>query len=211
MKPGFLFCVALVLGWVVVDNNCPAAIVSPVGPPGGEAVIREAFQGLSQSISRYLGGYQIEDLTIAAPFRDYSVGLTNLAFGQLLAAVRVGNWRYPLMHGTNAVGAAELRADPTDGTTLKFAGLDTSVFPGETLEAMRRAEQWPQIKGKDYELRRLDCPAVQFVGVWLHGRSDDILIPLPPTGGRWNAYQAYSESEMIKLLQSEAEGKLKLH
>ena len=42
------------------------------------------------------------------------------------------------------------------------------------------------------------------------GKSDDILIPLPPTGGRWNACQPYSESEMIKLLQPEAEKKLKM-
>jgi hypothetical protein len=106
------------------------------------------------------------------------------------------------------VGAAELMTEQTNGTVMKFAGLDTSDFPRETLEAMRRAEQLPQIKAQDFELRRLDCPSVLFVAVWLHGKSDDIIIPLPPTGGRWNAYQPYSESEMIKLLQPEAEKKL---
>ncbi|HEV2437302.1 MAG TPA: hypothetical protein VG077_15020, partial [Verrucomicrobiae bacterium] len=75
MNPKLLLCLTLVLSGSL---NCPAAIIYPKAPAGGQQVIREAFkQGLSRSISRYLGGYQIEDLTIANPFRDYSVGLTN--------------------------------------------------------------------------------------------------------------------------------------
>ena len=206
MKPKLLLCLALVFG---SDLNCPAAILHPEAPDGGEQVIRESFKGLSRSISRYLGGYQIEDLTIARPFRDYAVGLTNLASGQLLPAARAGTWRYLLLHGTNAVGAAELMADPANGAALKFANLDTTDFSRETQEALRRAESLPRIQKQDYELRRLDCPSVLFVAIWLHGKSDDILIPLPPTRGRWNAWQPYSESEMIKLLQSEAEKRLK--
>lgn len=207
MNPKLLLCLALVLS---SGLNCPAAIIYPKAPDGGQQVIHETFrQGLSRSISRYLGGYQIEDLTIASPFRDYSVGLTNLAAGQLLADARAGTWRYLLMHGTNAVGAAELRADPTNSTALIFAGLDTTDLSRETQEALRRSEQLPQIKEKDYELRRLDCPSILFVAVWLHGKSDDILVPLPPAKGRWNAYQAYSERQMIELLQPMAEKRLK--
>ena len=208
MNSKLLLCLVLALSGGL---NCPAAILYPKAPDGGQQVIREAFKGLSRSISRYLGGYQIEDLTIARPFRDYSVGLTNLAAGQLLPAARAGTWRYLLMHGTNAVGAAELMADPTNTTSLKFAGLDTTDFSRETQEALRRAEHLPQIKEQDYELRRLDCPSILFVAVWLHGKSDDIFFPLPPTWNRWNAYQPYSESEMIKLLQPEAEQRLKAH
>jgi len=200
-------CLALVLSG---ELNCPAAIGYPQAPDGGQQVIRHTFkQGLSRSISRYLGGYQIEDLTIANPFRDYSVGLTNLAAGQLLPAARAGAWRYLLMNGTNAVGAAELMADPTNRAALKFAGLDTTDFSRETQEALQKVESLPQIQKQDYELRRLDCPSVLFVAVWLHGKSDDILIPLPPTSGRWNACQPYSERQMLELLQPEAEKRLK--
>lgn len=206
MNSKLLLCLALVLSGGL---NSPAAILYPKAPEGGQQVIREAFKGLSRSISRYLGGYQIEDLTIANPFRDYAIGLTNLASGQLLAGTRAGTWRYLLMHGTNTVGAAELMADPTNGMALKFAGLDTTDFSREMLEALRQAESLPQIQKQDYELRRLDCPSVLFVAVWLHGKSDDILIPLPPTTGHWNAYQTYSERQLIELLQPEAEKRLK--
>ena len=32
--------------------------------------------------------------------------------------------------------------------------------------------------GQEYEFRRLDSPGVSFVAAWLHGKSDDIIIPL---------------------------------
>src|SRR5579859_2017875 len=208
MNPKLFLCLALILGGLP-GYHCSAAVIYPKVPDGGEQIIRGSFQGMSRSISRYLGGFQIEDLTIAKPFRDYSVGLTNLASGQLLPATRAGTWRYLLLHGTNAVGAAELRADPTNSTALKFAGLDTTDFSRETQEALRRAESLPQIQKQDYELRRLDRPAILFVAVLLHGKSDDILIPLPPTWGRYNPYQPYSERQMIELLRPEAEQRLK--
>ncbi len=208
MNSKLLLCLALVLSGLP-DHNCPAAIIYPKAPDGGRQIIYETVRGMSRSISRYLGGFQIEDLTIADPFRDYSVEPTNLVSGQLLSAAKRGTWRYLLTHGTNAVGAAELIADTTNGTTLKFANLDTTDFSKETLEALRKAEQLPQIQKQDYELRRLDCPSILFVAVWLHGKSDDIIIPLPPTFGRWNAYQPYSERQMLKLLKPEAKKKLK--
>jgi len=100
-------------------------------------------------------------------------------------------------------------ADEKTGKVLKSAGFGKAVYSNETLEALRMAEQLPQIKKQDYELRCLDDMSLHFVMVWLHGKSDDILIPLPPTFGRWNAYQPYSESEMINLLKPEAGKKLK--
>jgi hypothetical protein len=51
-------------------------------------------------------------------------------------------------------------------------------------------------------------PWILFRAVWLHGKSDDIIIPLGATFGRWNAMQPYSESEMLKLLQPDAKKKL---
>ena len=55
-----------------------------------------------------------------------------------------------------------------------------------------------------YEFRVLDLPMLDFSAVWLHGKSDDILVPLPPFYNRnWNANQSYKESEIIKLLQPE--------
>jgi hypothetical protein len=208
MNCKLLLCLTLVLS-VLPGHKCHAAIIYPKAPDGGRQMVYESVRELPRSISRYLGGFQIEDLTIADPYRDYYVGPTNLASGQLLSAAKPGAWRFLLMHGTNAVAAAELIADNKNGKALKFANLDQTDFSNETLKALRKAEQLPQIEKQDYELRRLDCPPILFVAVWLHGKSDDIIIPLPDTFGRWNAYQPYSESEMIKLLKPAAEKRLK--
>jgi len=200
MKPKLLLCLALVL-----SGHCFAAIVYPKAPDGGKQIVAKSLDGTflkSLKISR------VEDLTIADPYRDYGVDLRNLAAGRLLSATRPAAWNYLLLRGTNVLGMEQLIAD--DKTkTLKFNGLYQTDFSDEMLEALGMAQQLPQVKKQDYEIRRLDCPSILFVAVWLHGKSDDIIIPLGATFGRWNALQPYSEGEMIKLLKPEAQKKLK--
>ena len=108
----------------------------------------------------------------------YGIALTNLASGQFLSATKT--WGY-------------------------FSG---DAFDTKIVEALQKAEQLPQVKNQDYEPRLMSITPILFVGVWLHGKSDDIIIPLPNTFGRWNAYQPYSESQLIQLLKREAKKKL---
>jgi hypothetical protein len=198
MNPRTFFYLALML-----SANCQAAIIYPKAPDGGRQIIHENLN------PKFLGISRIEDVTIANPYQEYFVGPTNLAFGKLLSSATPGGWRYLLIYGTNAVGAVRLIADEKAGKALQFAGLHETDFSNETLAALRMAEQLPQIKKQDYEVRRLESPSIYFVAIWLHGKSDDIIIPLPPTFGRWNAYQLYSESQMIKLMKPGAEQILK--
>ena len=116
---------------------------------------------------------------------------------------------YPLLRGTNVVGAEGIIADEKTGKALRANGLYQTDFSREMFEALRIAAQLPRVKTYNYEVRRLDIPPVLFVALWLHGESDDIIIPLPPTFERWKAYQPYSESEMLKLLKPEVKKKMK--
>ena len=207
MKPILLLCLALILGG---GFNCQAAVVSPQAPAGGRQI---AFECVSQMLKEHPDGpvlaepgLKIADVSVAEPFGLYYVGLTNLAAGKLLSVAESSSWQYLLLHGTSAVGAVTLKQ--TNGKLI-FAGLYETDCSSETLEALRIAGQLPQVKKQDYELRRLDVPSILFVAVWLHGKSDDIIIPLPNTFGRWNAYQAYSESQMIRRLKPEAEKVMK--
>ncbi len=199
VKPGIMIPLLLAL---VLGGHCQAAIVYPQAPEGGRQIVVHNLD------PHFLGVSSAADLIIAAPCRIYYVGLTNLAAGQLLSAASDGQWAYLLLQGTNAAGMIELMVGKTDEKTLEFAGLYKSNFSNETLTAMRTAQQWPLIQKEDYEVRRLECPSVTFVAVWLHGKSDDLIIPLPPTFGRWKAYQPYSESEILKTLEAEAKAQL---
>jgi hypothetical protein len=112
--------------------------------------------------------------------RSYEAGLTNLVSNRLLSTA-----------------------------VLMSAGFSGDAFDAKIPRALQIAEQLPQVKERDYEPRLLDISPILFVAVWLHGEKDDIIIPLPPTWNRWNAYQSYSEKELIPLLKPEAEKKLK--
>jgi hypothetical protein len=96
----------------------------------------------------------------------------------------------------------------SNGKLRKPGGVSEGGFYGSILVGLQKAQELPQVQKQDYECRYLDSP-VFFHAIWLHGKSDDIIIPLPPTWNEWNAYQPYSESEITKLLKPEAKNKLK--
>ena len=204
MNSKTILCLSLLLA-----GHARASITYPPAPEGGRRMVEENAGEILQSDPRFLGGYHLTELTIAAPYRSYGVGPGDLAEGRLLSVAKSrGNWMYLFLHETNAVGMGGLIADEKTGKALKSNGLYQTDFSIETLAALHVAEQLPQVKKQDYELRRLDCPSILFVAVWLHSKSDDIIIPIGPTFGRWNALQPYAEGQMSKLLQKEARKKL---
>jgi hypothetical protein len=210
VKSKIILCLALVL-----SGNCIAAIVYPKAPEGGRQLV---FENVGQMLREHpdgtaisIRGLQIEDVTIAEPHRWYSVGATNLASGNLLSVAGSICWRYLLIHGRNAAGVATVfDANAKTGDALRFGALYQTGFSDDTLEALRKAKSLTQVKTQDYELRFLQVPAINFVAVWLHGKSDDIIMPLPPTFGRkLNAYQPYPESQIIKVLEPDAKEVMK--
>ncbi len=193
MKPKLLLCLALVL-----SGNCHAAIVYPKAPDGGGEIVSNNLD------AKLLGVSSTKNLIIKISYREYFVGTTNLAAGQLLSSATLGGWQYLIIHGTNAVGAAELNADETNGSSPRFNSLEKPFYPDAPLKALQIAEQLPQVIKSDYEFRHLDIMHT-FRAVWLHGQSDDIIIPIPLTYAPLKAYQPYSESQIIQLLQPEAQ------
>jgi hypothetical protein len=98
--------------------------------------------------------------------------------------------------------------DPKDGKLIKRTGVSEGEFYASILIGLQKVKELPQVQKQDYECRYLSSPFL-FQAIWLHGKSDDIVIPLPPTWNGWNAYKQYSESEITKLLKPEAENRLK--
>jgi hypothetical protein len=206
MNPKFLLGLAFVL-----SGNCFAAIIYPQAPDGGRQLVYHMASTTLQQVPGFFGGLRVEDLTIAEPYQSYYVVSSNLVAGKLVAATKSGyggGWQYLLTHATNDVGMAYLKADEKTGKALICTGI--GPYHGR-LEALRIAEQLPQVKERDYELRSLDLPWFFFRAVWLHGKADDIFIPLPDNWNRWKAYQPCSESEMIKILKPIEQKELDRH
>lgn len=182
----------------VMTFSVNAGIIYPKGPEGGKQLVSTNLD------LAFLGVPHNTELRIGDPCRVYGVGLTNLAAGKFLSMAISSTWHYLLMDGTNAAGAADVVADKGTGK-LRFNGLYQTDFSKETLVALRIAEKLPAVQKSNYEFRWLDCPGIAFVAVWLHRKSDDIIIPLPNTFGRWLAYEPYSERAMLMLLKPAAQ------
>jgi hypothetical protein len=142
MKPKLILWLALVL-----SGNCYAAIVYPKAPDGGRQMVYKMASETIHSNPSFFKGLGIEDLTIADPYQSYSVGSTDLASGKLLSAVKCGyggGWQYLLMHGTNAVGLAYLKADEKTGNALKCYELDQAGSSVGRIQALQIAGQLSQ-------------------------------------------------------------------
>jgi hypothetical protein len=151
------------------------------------------------------GDIRPRDLSHSQPHPVYFVPLDQLVKGKLLGAAKQTSWRYLLVYRKTAVAEAELSARQQGGKggaakELEFLGLTHGPFTSATIEALTAAEKLPAVVKADYELRLLKVPSVYLVALWLHGASDDILVPMgdPPGGLKKN--RAYTEGQVVKAL-----------
>jgi hypothetical protein len=191
------------------------AIIMRSAPRGGAAILAANVTDLMRA-KRVPHGMKAdmhpEELAHSEPHPVYVSTLDDLAAGKLLGAAKQTGWRYLLVHSDAAVAEAELSAGRhgakgakgTKGKALEFAGLTHGPFTGATVDALHAAERLPQVEKADYELRLLKVPAVYLVALWLHGRDEDILIPMgnPPAGLKKN--KPYSEAGVIRALREVA-------
>jgi hypothetical protein len=181
-----------------VGANCDASIVYPTAPDagGGRQVILDMLRQDNYLMATLFKGIKLDELTIGDPYQDYTAGMDDVAAGRMLAEAILGtDWLYPVMHGTTLVAVAWVRPP-------KRAGFEEQHLSIEMQNALRVAEQLPQVKEHDYEFRHLSVPHF-FEAVWLHSESDDILIPL--RNGPLVACQPYSEGQVTKALKQEVE------
>ena len=151
----------------------------------------------------------MEELTVGDAFQAYIPTQQAISSGQLLSKLKVADLYYFVMRGTNAIGMAAVRMDEKSGSPIKVTsyrrGSATKMWTG-----LQIAKQLPQTQMHDFEFRYLDISPLYFRAVWLHGQSDDIILPLPPTYGMWNAYQPYSEPQVVEILKSVIQKRSKL-
>lgn len=191
-----------------MGTTASAAIIYPVEPEGGrQMVMRFAAEFVGKDLPPFTGISSTDELTFAHPIQAFEAG--NLAKGQLLPGATSGGngwqaWKYFFMRGTNIIGVAWLEADEKTGKAVKCTSIGESGFNAEIETTLNEAAQMPEVQLHDYEARLLDDHLVSFFAVWLHGKTNDIIIPLAPTFNRFNADQPYSERQIIEILEPEA-------
>jgi hypothetical protein len=214
MKPKLLLCLALVSSGGLPDANCDAAIIFP---KQGEEYRTIAYQ---KTVSFYHDAnpgfapknFQIDKLNVTNGFNWYRVDFPSVLSGKLLPPTDSASrgWNYLMMCGTNMVGVMELAWDTNHWS---FGGF---ICSGATLKgqqdpiwvALEKAKRLPQVKDQDYEFRYITYGGMEFPMIWLHGNSDDILIPISDSYGKWKAYKPYSEKQIVKLLKPVVEDEL---
>ena len=188
-------------GFLFAVNCIDAAILYPPAPEGGKEIAYRHLgkvPGLVRKIRPE--PVSVREMTLSAPHQRYGALVDDLARGELLSKARLSTWRYLVLH--EGVGIA----DVTLNQDLTFNGVSASILHEATLIALREAEKLPQVKEKDYELRFLEVQGAHFLAIWLHGKSEDILIPVADRFiSPLKANKAYSEAEVIKVLKPKAE------
>ncbi|HEY8040171.1 MAG TPA: hypothetical protein VIF15_10275 [Polyangiaceae bacterium] len=163
------------------------AIVSPTEPPQGQQVLQGV---LSYLLSRNdapwtqsaLGGASVDQVQYTQPHMAYSIGVDALASGQFLDAAQPMGWRYLLIDPSGAKSLAEVYLATGSDGNLAFSAVSYGPTGPATVDALSDLEQNnASVQSSDYELRYLQVPALAFFALWLHGASDDIIRPIPPT------------------------------
>ena len=191
----------VLIGWILlgVAGSCEAAIVFPKAPAGGRQM------AIAHARDKHFRLIPESSVTLAAPYMGYFSGGDELIAGDFLSAARPGRWRYVFSRDNKPIATVVLEvADKKTGQALDYNSVEFP-FANEVL-ALQKARELPQVQRSDYEVRFLQSVSPPFVGLWLHGESDDLIMPLPPTvGRRFEAYRAYPASQITAVLKPEAE------
>jgi hypothetical protein len=144
------------------------------------------------------------------PVPVYELGLDDLAAGRGSNAARLVAWRYLLITGNKARQAAEIIPDPASGGS-RFGALTTGFVSGME-EAVRVADQLPEVQKGTYEMRALRIPAMYIMAVWLKDQKvkQDRFIVMPPAFPPIKPLIAYGPADFLTALQAMAAKKVSL-
>ncbi len=181
-------CLVAVLG----GAQCHAGLVFQPAPPDQQKAVeswcKKHLPGQSWPASAT--NWLAEDIKTGIAVQSYYVEPKDVAAGRLFSAVKRGAWTFLITDKDIVIGCAWCAAD-----SALCTGFGTNVDPA----ALSVVEQLPQTKAQDYEVR--DFGAGLFRGLWLHGKTNEILIPADSGYGSWVPYRPISEAQLLKISQ----------
>ncbi|HEY4414297.1 MAG TPA: hypothetical protein VGO57_01285 [Verrucomicrobiae bacterium] len=202
------------------ENCSEAAIVFPKLPEGCGQITHQDLLDLYKSQSYFFQLFQdcpIEKLTTTPVFKSYNIGYQSILSGEMppdavspllhdnafITKFGTNFWDCMMLCGTNMVGMLEVELDSHCRwkITARISS-DDPKQPDPLWVAYQKAKSLPQVEKSDYEVRFLRITSI--TGLWLHGETNDIIIPFPESyRTSWNGYQPYSFNEIYTILQQE--------
>lgn len=178
----------------------------PKAPSNGVQTLRPALQAALQTqgfgINRQFASAAPAKISLSEAYRGYSLSLEDLSDGKGLKDARVGDWHYLVF--ADGVSIADAQLAEVRGH-VEFASLNHGNLAAATVDALKLAEQSPQLQGKTVELRVLFVSALHVVAIWLHAASEDVLIPIEPTPKELALPGLYSEAALLAQLKPTAD------
>jgi len=178
----------------------------PKAPSNGVQTLRPVLQAALQTqgfgINRQFASAVPAKISLSEAYRGYSLSLDDLSQGKGLKNARLGDWHYLVF--ADGVSIADAQLAEVRGH-VEFASLNHGNHAAATVDALKLAEQSPQLQGKTVELRVLFVSALHVVAIWLHAANEDVLIPIEPTPRELALTGLYSEAALLAQLKPKAD------
>lgn len=160
------------------------AFIAPKPPQQALDALHSTFLDLSKNRAFRIPALRSATgpLQLTEPHQVFTLGLSDLAAGKGLDAAKPTGWRYLVQEGDNVLASAETVAvGPADEQV--FSAFNEGRFVASSVNAMRAAREFPEVKQGNFELRLLNVPGLYVLALWLHNAQGkgDFLVPLAPS------------------------------
>ena len=177
--------------------------------PAPSRETRRAFrEGLAEMIQ--LGRAPRDLATTVDPQQIYILGVSEIAKGAGIDHARPMVWEFLVGSAAGPAVAVNV-AHPPPGTPPRMTSLTRGPIPAEALQATQDVERLPQVRARDYELRRLRISGLSIGAFWLRARTGgaDLAVPYHAIQHQLERMRAYPMHEFLRVVRRLAVQRLK--
>lgn len=180
------------------------AIRSPhKSPSNAHDLLADHFELLGRTAMSPLGRAAIQ---ASDAIDAHFVGLDALARGELVHAAHHFAWRYLVTDGASIVAEADIVKD--DKGHFGVVAVHHGARGNGMIKGLGVAATEDRLVREHHDARSIEARGVHFVALWLHGDHGDLFVPIEPDRTPLKKYHAYTEQEVLAVLQGLAQSVL---
>lgn len=171
--------------------------VLPAVPPAASLAVLRAY---APEAALVRGGVQA-----LLPHKIFNLGVPDILANQGLGAARYTGWRYLLRNEDGEYRVAEIAEDSATGRHA-FVAFNSGGHVDAFVATHERISASAFAVAKDYEIAVLRAPACFVMAVWAGGVGHDgnVLVPLAPVHGNFEAGREYDAQGFVSTLERTA-------